>query len=63
VVAATRRAGPKTAARRLAKEVGFSSATVHRIWQKYGLQPHRLEHFKFSTNPQFETGLADIVCL
>jgi hypothetical protein len=30
---------PKSAARRLAKEVGFSSATVHRIWQKFGLQP------------------------
>ena len=58
VVAATMRP-PKTAthwsARRLAKEVGLSSATVHRIWQKYGLQPHRVEHFKFSTDPQFET--------
>jgi hypothetical protein len=21
---------------------------VHRIWQKYGLQPHRVETFKFS---------------
>jgi transposase len=66
VVAATMR--PPTAAthwsaRRLAKEVGLSSATVHRIWQKYGLQPHRVEHFKFSTDPQFETKLADIVGL
>ena len=50
-------------ARRLAKEVRLSPATVHRIWQKYGLQPHRLEHFKFSTDPQFETKLADIVGL
>src|SRR5579863_8203973 len=66
VVAATMRP-PKTAthwsARRLAKEVGLSRATVHRIWQKYGLQPHRVEHFKFSTDPQFETKLADIVGL
>jgi transposase len=66
VVAATMRP-PKTAthwsARRLAKEVGLSSATVHRIWQKYGLQPHRVEHFKFSTDPQFETRLTDIVGL
>jgi transposase len=66
VVAATMRP-PKTAthwsARRLAKEVGLSPATVHRIWQKYGLQPHRVEHFKFSTDPQFETKLADIVGL
>jgi transposase len=66
VVAATMRS-PKAAthwsARRLAKEVGLSAATVHRIWQKYGLQPHRLEHFKFSTDPEFETKLADIVGL
>lgn len=66
VVAATMRP-PKAAthwsARRLAKEVGLSAATVHRIWQKYGLQPHRLEHFKFSTDPEFETKLAEIVGL
>ncbi len=66
VVAATMRP-PKTAthwsARRLAKEVGLSAATVHRIWQKYGLQPHRIEHFKFSSDPQFESKLADIVGL
>jgi transposase len=58
---------PKTAthwsARRLAKEVGLSPATVHRIWQKYGLQPHRVEHFKFSTDPQFDRKLADVVGL
>ena len=50
-------------ARRLAKEVGLSSATVHRIWQKYGLQPHRVETFKFSRDPQFDQKLADIVGL
>jgi DDE superfamily endonuclease len=66
VVAATMRP-PKTAthwsARRLAKQVQLSPATVHRIWQKYGLQPHRVEHFKFSTDPQFDRKLADIVGL
>jgi transposase len=50
-------------ARRLAKEVGLSPATVHRIWQKYGLQPHRVETFKFSTDPEFDAKLADIVGL
>jgi transposase len=58
---------PQTAthwsARRLAKEVGLSPATVHRIWQKYGLQPHRVEHFKFSTDPAFDKKMADIVGL
>ncbi len=66
VVAATMRP-PKAAthwsARRLAKEVGLSSATVHRIWQKYGLQPHRVETFKFSHDPAFDAKLADIVGL
>lgn len=37
--------------------------TVHRIWKKYGLQPHRVETFKFSTDPDFDTKLADIVGL
>lgn len=50
-------------ARRLARQMGLSKATVHRIWQKYGLQPHRVETFKFSTDPDFETKLADIVGL
>ena len=50
-------------ARRLAKEVGLSPATVHRIWQKYGLQPHRVETFQFSTAPDFDAKLADIVGL
>ena len=66
VVAATMR--PPThathwSARRLAKEVGVSFMTVHRIWQKYGLQPHRVETFKFSTDPEFDAKLADIVGL
>jgi transposase len=66
VVAATMRT-PKAAthwsARRLAKEVGLSSASVHRIWQKYGLQPHRVETFKFSRDPEFDAKMADIVGL
>ena len=66
VISATLRK-PKAAthwsARRLAKVVGLSSATVHRIWQKYGLQPHRVETFKFSRDPQFDAKLADIVGL
>jgi len=66
VVAATMRP-PQHAthwsARRLAKAVGLGHSTVHAIWRKYGLQPHRVETFKFSTDPQFETKLADIVGL
>jgi transposase len=66
VVAATLRT-PKNAthwsARRLAREVSVPPATVHRIWQKYGLQPHRVQTFKFSTDPEFTTKLADVVGL
>ena len=66
VVSATLRK-PKTAThwsgRRLAKEVGLSAATVHRIWQKYGLQPHRVDTFKFSQDPEFDSKLADVVGL
>jgi len=66
VVTATMRP-PKHAthwsARRLAKEVGLSFMTVHRIWQKYGLQPHRVETFKFSTDPEFDAKLTDIIGL
>lgn len=66
VVGATlRKPGAAThwSARRLAREVGLSPATAHRIWHKYGLQPHRVETFKFSRDPQFEAKLADVVGL
>jgi len=66
VISATLRK-PKAAthwsARRLAKQVGLSPATVHRVWQKSGLQSHRVESFKFSCDPQFDAKLADIVGL
>jgi hypothetical protein len=38
-------------ARRLAKQVGVSHSTVHRIWQVYDLKPHRVGTFKFSNDP------------
>jgi len=57
------RAATHWSARRLAKQVGLSHVSVHRIWRKYGLQPHRLEHFKFSTDPDFDTKLTDVVGL
>jgi transposase len=50
-------------ARFLAAELGISFATVARIWRKWGLQPHRLETFKFSTDPQLEAKIRDVVGL
>ena len=49
--------------RELASEVGVSHSTVHRIWQEHDLQPHRIETFKFSTDPDAEEKIHDVVGL
>jgi transposase len=49
--------------RLLASQVGVDYSTIARIWQYYGIKPHRLETFKFSTDPQLEAKVADIVGL
>jgi len=50
-------------ARFLAAELGISFASVARIWRKWGIQPHRLETFKFSTDPELEAKVRDVVGL
>lgn len=40
-----------------------SPATVQRIWKKHKLQPHRVESFKFSNDPEFAPKVRDIVGL
>lgn len=50
-------------AERLAKEVRASAATILRIWRRNGLQPHRIETFKYSTDPLLEKKVTDIVGL
>ena len=49
--------------RSMAKACGMSSATVNRIWRAFGLQPHRIETFKLSTDPLFIEKVRDIVGL
>jgi transposase/DNA-binding CsgD family transcriptional regulator len=49
--------------RDLARQVGVSHSTVHRIWQAHALQPHRLTTFKFSMDPQAEEKIHDVVGL
>jgi len=39
--------------RQIAAETGVSKSTVHRIWQAFGLQPHRQKQFKLSSDPFF----------
>jgi transposase len=50
-------------ARFLAAELGISFATVARAWRKWGIQPHRVETFKFSTDPELEAKTRDVVGL
>jgi len=67
IVALTLKAPPagltQWSTRELAQRVGVSHATVHRIWQAHALQPHRLESFKFTTDPQAEAKIRDVVGL
>lgn len=49
--------------RTMAKRVGVSPATVQRIWSELGLQPHRVDTFKISNDPQFREKLIDVVGL
>jgi transposase len=46
---------------RAATPVSF--AQVARIWRAWGLQPHRSETFTFSTDPQLEAKIRDVVGL
>jgi hypothetical protein len=50
-------------ARLLARELGISFATVARIWRKWDIAPHRVETFKFSTDPALEAKVRDVVGL
>ena len=49
--------------RLLARELGVGDATVARAWRRYGVQPWRRETFKFSTDPELEAKVRDIVGL
>src|ERR1700737_126505 len=49
--------------RAMAEQSGLSHTTVRRIWGAFGLQPHRLESFKLSNDPQFIEKVRDIVGL
>jgi hypothetical protein len=47
----------------MATETGFSHTTIRRIWNVFGLQPHRSETFKLSSDPLFVDKVRDIVGL
>lgn len=49
--------------RTMAERAGVSKDTVRRIWNELGLQPHRVDTFKVSNDPQFAEKLIDVVGL
>lgn len=49
--------------RTMAQEIGISKSTVQRVWNAFGIQPHRQGWFKLSTDPFFVEKVCDIVGL
>ena len=49
--------------RLLAGELGCSHNTVARVWREHDLRPWQTETFKFSTDPQLEAKVRDVVGL
>ena len=67
IVRQTLQKKPKSAThwstRTMAREAGVSHQTVSRIWQAFGLRPHRQEVFTLSTDPLFVEKVRDVVGL
>ena len=55
--------GTHWSTRRVAASVGLSQSNGSRVWRAFGLQPHRLEHWKLSKDPLFVEKVRDIVGL
>jgi putative transposase len=49
--------------RAVAEHTGISKTSVHRYFKLFGMQPHRSEHFKLSTDAFFIEKLRDVVGL
>jgi transposase len=67
VIVATLETMPRDAthwsSRMMARSSGISTSSVQRIWRAFGLQPHRSESFKLSTDPLFVDKVRDVVGL
>lgn len=65
IVKATTQTRPRGAThwstRTMAEAQGISHATVQRIWNAHGLQPHRVKTFKLSRDKRFVEKLTDVV--
>ena len=60
---ATPRGETHWSSRGMAKASGLGRTTVQQIWRAFGLQPHRSETFKLSTDPLLIEKVRDIVGL
>ena len=49
--------------RLLAAELRIGDASVARCWRRFGLKPWRRETFKFSTDPELEAKVRDVIGL
>ncbi len=67
MIAETLESAPKDAThwstRSMAAHLGLSQSVVSRIWRAFGVQPHRVESFKLSTDPLFVDKVRDVVGL
>ncbi|WP_246508994.1 IS630 family transposase, partial [Actinocrinis puniceicyclus] len=67
VIVATLESKPKNATHwsqsLMARKSGLSRSTIGRIWKDFGLQPHRTDGFKLSTDPFFVDKVVDVVGL
>ena len=67
VVALTLKPPPKGlthwTSREMERKTGLSHSSVHRIWQAHNLKPHQVRTFKFSTDPDAEEKIFDVVGL
>ena len=49
--------------RLLAERLGTSHVTVAAAWKRYGVKPWKAETFKFSTDPELEAKVSDVIGL
>ncbi len=59
----TPRGATQWSTREMARHVGLSQSTIHRVWRAFGLQPHLTDSFKLSADPLFIEKVRDIVGL
>ena len=49
--------------RKMAAATGLNQTAISKIWRTFGLQPHRVEHWKLSKDPLFVEKVRDVVGL